>query len=100
VQFDAARFRIKFLLILEAATVLASEGVNKPESRVVQGSLVPVLWITEAGDYAYRFGHGVAILNETSEQMAKQKDRHEAVFSLSLEMGLLVVGVVVARIVA
>jgi hypothetical protein len=30
----------------------------------------------------------------------EQKDRQEAVFSLSLEMGLLVVGVVVARIVA
>jgi hypothetical protein len=84
VHFDAARVRIKLLLMLEAATVLASEGINKPEPRVVQGSLVPVLWITEAGDYAYRFGHGVAILNETSNQVAKQKDRQEAVFSLSL----------------
>jgi hypothetical protein len=64
VQAHLADVGVKLLLIPKISAELSSERIHEPEPGVVQGTLVFFLGITEAGDDANRFGHGVAILND------------------------------------
>jgi hypothetical protein len=63
-QIDTAVVGVELLFVTEAATIFTGERVHEPESRVVQGPLVLLPGIPEAGDDADGFRHGVAILNE------------------------------------
>ena len=50
INMDAAAVGIKFLLITKVAAVFSCQRIDAPESGVVQGFLVLVFGVTEAGD--------------------------------------------------
>jgi hypothetical protein len=52
VHGDLADVRIEFLLKAKTAAVFVRQCIHKPETGVVQGSLVFVLGVTEASDYS------------------------------------------------